>query len=209
MPASPFSAAQARQLEELLDREAIREVLFRYARGVDRADEAALRSAYWPDATDCHGAYRGSADGFIAQALERLRRGGLRSHVIGNILIELHGAQAVVESYFIALQAPVPAQVQDPVRATLLAGRYADRFEKRSGEWRVAERTVVYDWIEETSGPISHKARRCSARASRWGRSHPWMRSTPCASAWARCPSRLEHHTACRPPSTGSSTPLT
>lgn len=153
MPASPFSAAQARQLEELLDREAIREVLFRYARGVDRADEAALRSAYWPDATDCHGAYRGSADGFIAQALERLRRGGLRSHVIGNILIELHGAQAVVESYFIALQAPVPAQVQDPVRATLLAGRYADRFEKRSGEWRVAERTVVYDWIEETERP--------------------------------------------------------
>jgi hypothetical protein len=35
----------------------------------------------------------------------------------------------------------------------LLAGRYCDRFEKRGGDWRVAKRTVVYDWVEEQTPP--------------------------------------------------------
>ena len=37
-------------MQELVDREAIRECLYRYCRGIDRLDEAALRSSYWPDA---------------------------------------------------------------------------------------------------------------------------------------------------------------
>jgi SnoaL-like domain len=142
---------QEAQLRELLDREAIRDALMRYCRGIDRADEATLRSVYWPNASDCHGAYHGSAQGFIEQALPRLRRGGLRSHIIGNILIELHGLQAAVESSFIALQAPMTSSGVHT--ETFLCGRYADRFEQREGEWRIAERTVIYDWIEERSRP--------------------------------------------------------
>ncbi|MBK6005039.1 nuclear transport factor 2 family protein [Ramlibacter ginsenosidimutans] len=136
-------------LQELLDREAIRECLHRYCRGIDRADEAALRSCYWDDAADCHGAYNGSATGFIAQALAKLRRGGRRVHQVSNVLIELQGAVAAVESSFLALQAAPDA----PTRTTFLCGRYVDRFERRDGEWRVAARTVVYDWIEERERP--------------------------------------------------------
>jgi hypothetical protein len=137
------------QLQALLDREAIRDCLYRYCRGIDRADEAALRSAYWEDATDCHGAWNGSATGFIAQAIVRLRAGGRRVHQVNNIAIELHGDVAAVESGFIALQAPAAA----PQRETFLCGRYVDRFERRDGEWRIAARTVVYDWIEERDRP--------------------------------------------------------
>jgi len=132
-------------LRQVLDREAIRDCLYRYCRGIDRADEALLRSVYWPDAHDCHGAYDGDVDGFLAQALPRLRSGGRGVHQISNILIELHGERAAVESSFLALQTTAAA----PAHETFLAGRYLDRFEKRSGEWRIADRTVVYDWIEE------------------------------------------------------------
>ncbi len=148
-------------LQALLDREAIRDCLYRYCRGIDRADEAALRSAYWPDATDCHGAWNGSASGFIDQALAKLRQGGRRVHQITNVLIELHGDVAVVESAFFALQAPAAT----PTQATLLCGRYLDRFERRAGaqgasEWRVAARTVVYDWIDERERPeLAHDDR--------------------------------------------------
>ncbi|WP_076999493.1 nuclear transport factor 2 family protein [Variovorax sp. KK3] len=136
-------------LRFLLDREAIRDCLFRYCRGIDRCDESALRSAYWEDATDCHGAWNGSADGFIAQALVKLRQGGRRVHQVTNVLIELHGDAAAVESSFFALQ----STAQQPGRETFLCGRYVDRFERRRGEWRVAARTVVYEWIEERVRP--------------------------------------------------------
>ena len=136
-------------LQALLDREAIRECLARYCRGIDRADEAALRSCYWEDAADCHGAYSGSATGFIDQALRKLREGGRRVHQVSNVSIELHGEVAAVESAFLALQAPAST----PHRETFLCGRYVDRFERRGGEWRVAARTVVYDWIEERERP--------------------------------------------------------
>lgn len=135
----------AQTLQDVLAREAIRDCLYRYCRGIDRCDEAALRSVYWEDATDCHGAWNGSAAGFIAQALAKLGAGGRRVHQINNVLIELHGDVAAVESSFFALQ----AMAAKPTQETFLCGRYVDRFERRDGEWRVAARTVVYDWIEE------------------------------------------------------------
>jgi hypothetical protein len=136
-------------LQGLLDREAIRECLYRYCRGIDRADEDALRAAYWEDATDCHGAWNGDAAGFIDQALRKLREGGRRVHQVNNIAIELRGDVAAVESAFLALQ----ASASSPRRETFLCGRYVDRFERRRGEWRIAARTVVYDWIEERDRP--------------------------------------------------------
>ena len=92
-------------LQSLLDREAIRECVFRYCRGIDRLDEAALRASYWPDATDCHGAYRGSATGFVDAALKSLPKAGRMIHHVGNLSIELRGRHhAAVETYFLAWQ---------------------------------------------------------------------------------------------------------
>src|SRR5258706_1605253 len=138
-------------LQQLLDREAIRDCIYRYCRGIDRIDEAALRSAYWPDATGRHGAYQGSGTAFVDWALENLRTGGRTIHMIGNILIDLRGDVAAVESYF---RTTIGARdSQNKPQETLLAGRYIDRFECRDGEWRVAARTVVYDWMRQTPLP--------------------------------------------------------
>ena len=49
-------------LIELADREAIRECLYRYSRGVDRLDADMVRSAYWPDCTDNHMGFCGNAE---------------------------------------------------------------------------------------------------------------------------------------------------
>ncbi len=138
-------------LQTLADREAIRDCLYRYCRGIDRLDEDALRSAYWPDATDCHGAYQGSAAGFIDDALVKLQAAGRMVHQLGNILIELKGDEAAVESYFIAFQEGRDAAGQ--AVETLLCGRYADRFERRGWEWRIAARIVVYDWQRQMPLP--------------------------------------------------------
>jgi len=131
----------------LEDREAIRDCLYRYGRGIDRADEAALRSGYWPDATDQHGATSGPVEGFFERVRGAWARGARNVHQVSNVLIAFQGAdRAAVESYFNALQrGPGPDGVDRQVH---LAGRYCDLFERRAGEWRVAKRVVVYDWVD-------------------------------------------------------------
>lgn len=147
---------------KLWDREMIRDCLYRYCRGIDRADEAMLRSACWPDGTDTHGAYSGSASGFVdwaMKALPAIKRG---IHQIHNILIDLRGDEAAVESYFTALQRqPNAAGALVDVH---MAGRYLDRFEKRDGEWRVADRVVVFDWFDERPAPEKSEAERFAHR---------------------------------------------
>ncbi|UWU25800.1 nuclear transport factor 2 family protein (plasmid) [Rhizobium sp. CB3060] len=151
------------QIAELLDREAIRDCLYRYCRGIDRADEAALRSAYWPDAHDSHGAYSGSAEGFIEFARGVFKTEPRNIHQITNVLIEfIDPAEAAVESYFTALQRGPDGE--RTIRQVLLRGRYCDMFQKREGEWRIAERTVVYDWFEEQPAPVTSETERFGLR---------------------------------------------
>ena len=157
------------KLLELWDREMIRECLYRYCRGIDRADEALIRSAYWPDGTDSHGSYKGSAEGFIDWAVTSLPKIERGIHQIHNVLIELQGQQAAVEAYFTALQRQPNASGQ--VIDVHMAGRYVDRFEKRGEEWRVADRIVVFDWLEERSPQVGTEAERFASRTpigSRW-----------------------------------------
>lgn len=168
-----LQALEAR-VDTLAAREAIRECLYGYCRGIDRCDETALRGAYWPDATDRHGPYRGSATGFIDWALAKLQGGGRLIHMLGNISIELRGPVAAVESYFQAFQTDTDAQGQ--AQATFLCGRYIDRFEQRDGEWRVAARTVTYDWQHVAAAPAGSEAERFGVRQPQGARKpdDPW-----------------------------------
>jgi hypothetical protein len=132
--------------EEMADREAIRDCLYRYARGIDRLDEDLLRSAYWPDAIDSHLTFTGTVEQLIAWALPLMRQMDQNIHMIGNILIKLDGCNAEVETYFYGIQR---ASVEGVMRDTLAAGRYLDRFERRDDEWRIAKRLVMTDWFRE------------------------------------------------------------
>lgn len=163
-----MTAEESALLRSLADREAIRDCLYRYCRGIDRLDADALRSAYWPDGTDRHGPYQGSAQGFIDWALDKLPTSGRMVHSISNILIELQGDVAAVESYFQAWQADRDAQGQP--QETFMCGRYVDRFERRGTEWRVAARTVVYDWLRQTPLPPGSDAERFGPRQPQGGR---------------------------------------
>lgn len=130
------------RLRALEDQQAIRDVLMRYARGVDRCDLGLLKSAYHPDAYDDHGFFKGNAWEFAASLLAR-RAADLdfSTHAIANVYVELNGDEADVESYHLAYQR---RSGQDEIQ--LFAGRYIDRFERRDGAWAIARRTVVYDW---------------------------------------------------------------
>lgn len=133
---------------EMADREAIRDCLYRYSRGIDRADGDMLLSAYWPGAMDYHTGFAGTAEEFVEWALPRLRTMEEQMHLIANILIRIDGDIARAESYFWSVVVPEGGD-----RQTLAVGRYLDRFEKRDDEWRIAERWVAHDWFNEDGRP--------------------------------------------------------
>lgn len=146
--------------DEMVDREAIRDCLCRYSRGVDRCDEDMLRSVYWEDAVDDHAIFTGSREDLITWVMPLLRSMECSQHTIGNILIRLHGDHADVESYYHGYH-----RMSDGTKSfdSIQAGRYLDRFEKRDDEWRIARRKVVVDWFREyddagdwDSGPLGN-----------------------------------------------------
>ena len=137
----------SRILIELADREAIRECLCRYSRGVDRLDADMVRSAYWPDCVDNHLQFTGNSEEFIAWAFPIMGTMDQTMHMIGNILMRIEGDGADVESYFHGyhrLNTPDGRKLD-----VIGAGRYIDRFERRADEWRIAERLVQTDWFRE------------------------------------------------------------
>lgn len=137
----------SRILAELADREAIRECLYRYSRGVDRLDADMIRSAYWPDCTDNHMGFRGNAEQFIAWAFPIMGSMDQTMHMIANVLMTLHGETADVESYFHGIHR---INTPDGGKSDVIgAGRYLDKFEKRGEEWRIMERVVVTDWFRQ------------------------------------------------------------
>lgn len=137
----------SRILQELADREAIKECLYRYARGVDRLDADMVRSAYWPDCVDNHMGFIGNAEEFIAWAFPIMGQMDQAMHLIGNVLTNIQGTTADVESYFYGIQR---INTPDGGKSDVVgAGRYVDKMEKRGDEWRIKERMVVTDWFRQ------------------------------------------------------------
>jgi hypothetical protein len=135
----PFTSAQVSDLEE------IRALGLRYCRGIDRLDAELVRSAYWPDATDDHGSFKGNAWEFAAYAVERLGAAYLTTqHAVTNHSIELDGDVAHGELYNVSTHLREDAQGVRHVDTWY--GRYLDRYERRDGEWRIADRVCVHEW---------------------------------------------------------------
>ena len=129
--------------EDLAAHIEIQQVLYRYCRGVDRGDVELLASVYHPEAVDRHGAWSGLGTDFAAFLVPRMDEApATGQHHITNTLIDLKGDEADVESYFIAYH-PLPAE--DGGGHALVCGRYLDRFARRDGAWRIADREVVID----------------------------------------------------------------
>lgn len=139
-------------LDALIAKDQIRDVLMRYCRGVDRGDTELLKSCYHPDATDDHGHWKGNghefADFIVGSIAARAHH---TTHAVANVLIELDPAdadRARAESYAVAYLRRTTDAGEEWL--DLFSGRYVDRFERRAGEWRIADRVVVHDWSTST-----------------------------------------------------------
>jgi ketosteroid isomerase-like protein len=132
-------------IETLLAKEAIRELVLLYCRGVDRKDIALLRDLYTADATDTHGdTFDGTKDEyltFLEASFPYMRYGG---HHVCNHLISVDGDRGEGEVCGIAYHLIPDRQggwIED-----MMALRYIDHYAREAdGKWRFAKRLVTYD----------------------------------------------------------------
>ena len=135
------------RVERLIAESDIRDVCLRYCRGIDRRQFDLVRSCYHPDALDEHGDFLGTVEEFIAHAERSLQRFTSTVHLLGNILVEVadDGDHARSEAYAVASHR-LPATNSRAERDHVVGLRYIDDFERRDGNWRIADRICAFEW---------------------------------------------------------------
>lgn len=149
--------AIAEELDAFLDREKIRACIARLARGEDRRDAALISACCWPDSTTDYGVFAGSFDAYLAWVVPGADAIANTQHVLAQSVVELGGGDArdsaSVETHVLSYHR---VDMGAGERDICIGGRYLDRMAKRDGEWRIARRTMLYDWYQD------------------WGRSVDW-----------------------------------
>ena len=135
-----MDAALEQALRDLLDREAIHQVMLRYARGLDRLDNELALSCYWDDAVEDHGQFVGTPADFVKYADGTTLMFEAVQHAILNHFCDLAGEEAFCETYY-----QFTGVTADDAPNFVSTGRYVDHFSKRSGEWRIANRVTIIE----------------------------------------------------------------
>ena len=78
----------------LLDKQAITETLYRYARGWDRRDLGLLEGCFYADAVVDQGGFQGRAHDLMATWMGGTAHVLCMTHMITNVLIEVDGERA-------------------------------------------------------------------------------------------------------------------
>lgn len=133
-------------LQQVADRQAITDLLYRYCRSVDRIDVPLGHSVFHEDAVADYGNVyqgpgRGAIDHICAQHAHLLHH----THQVTNILIALDGDRAGSEAYVTA-----DLRIQRDGRLMHMAvwGRYVDSWSRRDGRWGIDKRIAVRDFDE-------------------------------------------------------------
>lgn len=168
-------------LERLAAESGINRVINLYCHALDRRRWSLLEEVFHDDARYGFGDIAGSWQDFAAAARSIIEPLGPTHHMVANVLINLDGETAHVETYLNGYHV-IPADYPEGLNTnglfydrpgeryvSVVGGRYVDRFEKRSGKWKIAQRAGIYDWIQVldyTDGGLSKSP---DAALGKWG----------------------------------------
>ena len=169
MPEQPLD------LQRLLDRAAIQDVLVRYFQGIDAANAQQVRSCFTDDVRAGYDG-RSSVNGiealmgsFLAFRNRASGQWKATTHFLGNLSFKLlRDDSAETECYaFACLVTPGAASDQLTVRSL----RYLDRLRKTKQGWRICDRVQTLDWSCEmpASFAAAFSSRITSTLAERTG----------------------------------------
>lgn len=131
-------------LQDLLDRQALNDLVAQYSRAIDRRDFALLTRLYHPDAVHDHGPmFRGPPAAFVAWLKAHMTPNIATQHFVGNAIFAVSADRAEGEIYTINYH------VTGGAHDYIAGGRYLDHYIKANDRWLFAARQRVIDWTHE------------------------------------------------------------
>lgn len=136
------------EIQQLLDKQAIAELVFNYSRAVDRKDFALLRTLYAEDGYDDHGGlFRGPANDYVDWLEQAMRNCDITTHSVQNHLIAITGADTAEGEVYVTAYHRLhdgKGSFNDLVEGL----RYIDQYRKTDGRWQFVRRTLINDWAQ-------------------------------------------------------------
>ena len=143
------------ELRELLDKQAIAELLYAYAEGIDRRDGKLLERLFTDDCQLHYGAYDRPASFLInSWRADSPPLFLMTHHLYGNIVVRFFGPDRArsITYFFAHHQVASNGRIMDE----MVRGRYLDRLIRHDRQWRFAERTIVFDWSRIAPADSTH-----------------------------------------------------
>lgn len=132
-----------KDLQLLLDKEAIRDQIYVYCRALDRIDNELGYTVFTEDSHVDYGpTFKGTGADFIDMMLKQHRKMISTHHMMTNILIQVDGDTAVSETYMYAACKYPTKKGSFSVEARC---RDMDKWVRRDGKWLICDRVVAGD----------------------------------------------------------------
>ncbi|MGE3690305.1 MAG: nuclear transport factor 2 family protein [Novosphingobium sp.] len=129
---------------EVADRLAIADKLYKYCRSVDRLDVPLGHSVFHEDSYADFPTYQGPGRGWIDAVCKEHLNFLHHSHQVTNVVIDLHGPdKAGSEAY---VTAKLRQMVDGKLMEREFCARYVDLWSKRQGEWAIDRRSCLVDF---------------------------------------------------------------
>ncbi len=140
------SADTSKGLEVLLAKDAIREQIYRYGRGLDRMDRQMSLDVWHKDGTADYllgpdNRFKGTGAEFVDWVFKAHANLTAHSHQMTSIIISVDGDKATSETY------GLNSLYNDKTGSTAFTrSRYQDRWSKRNGRWAIDHRQDIVDF---------------------------------------------------------------
>jgi ketosteroid isomerase-like protein len=134
-------------VQGLLDREAIRDTLLRYASTIDVKDWDGLRQVFTEDAVIrlVDQQPKQGIDEILAYIQHRTRRREWQHHLLSVYHVDIAGDDAEALTYHTSHQ----RTAGKPDHVLVLVARYRDRLRRTGEGWKITEKSLELGWYDE------------------------------------------------------------
>ena len=147
-PKDSSALTMEQKIQILFDEREIRNVIYRDCRAKSRGDGDLMRTCFFDDALDHHAPFFDLSFAEVAKRTSTVMEeiGEMIQYIALQVLIDLDGDVAHVETY-VDSNKIFHQRTENGDQIVRLSGfRNLDRFERRNGEWRIAERWFIPEW---------------------------------------------------------------